>query len=76
MRTPVTISILIAVTAWGQTGSGTLQGTVKDPIGAPFASAPIVAVNADTKAQFKVSSAKNGSYALKDLAAREVRHFG
>jgi hypothetical protein len=69
MRTGFTISILLAVTAWGQTGNGTLRGTVKDPIGAPFATAPIVAVNADTKAQFKAASAKNGSYTLKDLPA-------
>jgi hypothetical protein len=59
-----TIIVFLFVPAFAQS---TLQGVVKDPVGAPFANAPIIATNPGTGAQFKTVSAKNGSYTLNGL---------
>ena len=69
MRIAPAIALLITASAWAQTGNGGLQGVVKDPIGHPFAKAPVVATNVGTHAQFKASSGSDGSYSLKDLPA-------
>jgi len=59
--------ILFSAVAFGQNGA--LEGTIVDPIGTPFAKAPIVAKNVETGTIYKGTSGPKGSYSLKDLPA-------
>jgi len=60
---------LVALTAFGQGGTGTISGTVKDPVGGIVAGASIQATNASTGTVYKSTSSKAGAYTLADLSA-------
>jgi hypothetical protein len=58
-----------ALSASGQSGTGAIQGTVADPVGAILANAPVQAKNTATGMVYKASSAATGSFSLADLPA-------
>src|SRR5579863_2065676 len=73
LRTIAIVSFLFsaffATTAFAQSGTGKIQGTVSDPVGAILANAPVQAKNADTGAVYKAASTAKGTYSLADLPA-------
>jgi Carboxypeptidase regulatory-like domain len=60
---------LVALSAFGQTGTGTISGTVKDPVGGIVAGASVQATNNSTDTVHKSTSSKEGEYTLADLPA-------
>jgi hypothetical protein len=58
---------LMAIVAFGQTGVGTITGTVQDPAGAVVAGADVVAKNTDTGIQYKGASTATGNYTIAQL---------
>src|SRR6516162_336652 len=63
----VTCFFLMAIVAFGQTGVGTITGTVQDPAGAVVAGADVVAKNTDTGIQYKGASTATGNYTIAQL---------
>jgi len=60
---------LVALTAFGQGGTGTISGTVKDRLAGSWRAASIQATNASTGTVYKSTSSKAGAYTLADLSA-------
>ena len=58
---------LMAIVAFGQSGVGTITGTVQDPAGAVVAGADVVAKNTDTGIQYKGASTATGNYTIAQL---------
>jgi len=53
---------LVTVSAFGQTGSATLRGTVKDPAGAILRGATVTLTNERTKEERKTTTSDDGNY--------------
>ena len=58
---------ILAAAAWGQTGNGTLTGTVLDPFGAKLGDAPVQAKSVDSGRVYKTMSQASGAFTLADL---------
>ncbi len=58
---------LIAAPLWGQTNSGSLQGTVTDPSGAALAGATVTARNMDTGLAITTVTTEAGLYSVPNL---------
>ena len=58
---------LIAAPLWGQTNSGSLQGTVTDPSGAALAGATVTARNMDTGLTITTVTTEAGLYSVPNL---------
>lgn len=60
---------VLALSAGSAFGQGSIQGTVKDPVGVARPNSPVQAKNGDTSAVFKATSGANGSYSITGLPA-------
>src|SRR6516164_6499115 len=60
--------LLLAIPLFAQ-NSGSIGGTVTDPLGTPLANAPVQAKNVQTGNVYKATSTVNGRYMLADLPA-------
>src|SRR5215510_4302462 len=61
---PLAVCLLgCAVTAWSQTATGTIIGTVTDNSGAAVASAKVTVVNLGTSAKIETTTNAEGGYA-------------
>jgi hypothetical protein len=60
---------LAGLAASGQGQSGSISGTVKDPVGAIVAGASVQAKSTSTSAAYQTISSKDGAYALANLPA-------
>jgi len=58
---------LFAAPLWGQTNSGSIQGTVTDPSGAALAGAIVTARNMDTGTAISTATTDAGLYSVPDL---------
>ncbi len=59
--------VLLAVSAFGQSITGTINGAVEDPSGARVGGATISALNQDTNVRYPASMTGAGLYAIPDL---------
>src|SRR6516225_4913527 len=59
--------LIIAVSAFGQAGVGTITGTINDPAGAVVAAATLVAKNIETGIQYQGASTATGKYTIMQL---------
>jgi len=59
--------VIVAAVAFGQGGTGTITGTVTDPIGAVVANAALEARNTETGAVFAAVSTNTGNYSISQL---------
>lgn len=60
---------LVAVAAFGQGRTGTIEGNVKDPVGGIVAGVTVQATEESTGTVHKATSSKQGAYSLADLPA-------
>jgi carboxypeptidase family protein len=67
LRDRVALLFLSGLAAFAQSGSGTISGTIFDPLGAPFADAVVTAKSATSAAVYSATSAAKGEYALTAL---------
>ena len=63
------LGMLGARDAWAQVGGGAISGTVKDPVGAVWAGAPVQATNAATGVVYRAASSTDGAYVIANLPA-------
>lgn len=61
--------LLYATTAFAQTGSGTITGTISDPAGAVVPNAPVEVKNTQTSAVYTAASSGTGNYTIAELPA-------
>jgi hypothetical protein len=59
--------VLVALSVWGQTTNGNIQGTVVDPVNAAVAGATVTARNMDTGLTSSAATTSAGLYALPNL---------
>src|SRR5580693_6991411 len=59
--------VLLAVSAFGQSITGTITGVVEDPTGARVSGAAISALNQDTNVRYPASTTGAGLYTIPDL---------
>src|SRR5512136_237640 len=59
--------LLIAGAAFGQSGQGTITGTVADPAGAVIPGAKIEAKNNETGALYQAATTSTGNYTITSL---------
>jgi hypothetical protein len=69
MRSLCSISLFFLAAAYGQSGGGSISGTVLDPFGHPFPNATVQAKNTQTSAMAKGVSSATGKYSIADLPA-------
>ncbi len=69
MFTLTSILVLSSIAAIGQVATSTLSGSVLDPSGAVVANATITVKNIGTGAEFKTTTASNGTFSVPQLAA-------
>ena len=60
-------SVLLAVSAYGQSITGTITGVVEDPTGARVSGAAISALNQDTNVRYPAGTTGAGLYTIPDL---------
>ena len=60
-------TILIAVSAYGQTFRGAINGTVTDPSGAVVAGASVKATNTATGVSLNTTTTSDGQFSFQDL---------
>src|SRR6476469_7274938 len=59
---PLAIALLLAPSAFSQTVTGSIVGTVRDSTGAPVRDAKVVIVNEGTNAEFQTATNESGDY--------------
>jgi hypothetical protein len=64
---PLLVSLSLACSAWSQTNTGSLHGTVTDPSGAAVTDATVIAVPADGQAK-TTTTGRTGAYEITGLA--------
>jgi hypothetical protein len=69
MRLICSLGLLCLASAYGQSGGGSIAGTVVDPFGHPFPNATVQAKNTQTSAMSKAVSSAAGKYSIADLPA-------
>src|ERR1035441_5843895 len=60
-------SALFSACLFGQAGTGTITGTLRDPAGAVIAGAPVEVKNADTNLAYQTVTTNTGSYTVTQL---------
>ncbi len=63
----VVLLLVVASLAFGQTGNGTITGTVTDPAGAVVPGATVTAKNTETGVVFPAESTNTGNYTISQL---------
>ena len=63
----LSISMLFAVSGWGQTLTGTILGTVTDPEGAVLPGVELTITNTETNQVRTVFSSESGNYSAVNL---------
>ena len=67
----LSLLLLCASAGFGQTGLGTITGTITDQSGAPVANAPVVVRSSDTGTTFQGASSSTGNYTVTQLPVGE-----